>query len=104
MVFDPAVTQATSHVSRAQEQCAFLTGRYDNVRTQELDLTGAFDVLAQVLPRSGNREKDDMALANTRSRLRMTALYQAAAVNGALVAGTGNKDRGFRRRFLYQVG
>ncbi|HJH58211.1 MAG TPA: NAD(+) synthase [Bacteroidetes bacterium] len=98
------IHQASSHVSRAQEQCAFLTGRYDNVRTQEVDLTGAFDVLAQVLPRSGNREKDDMALANTRSRLRMTALYQAAAVNGALVAGTGNKIEDFGVGFFTKWG
>ena len=45
-----------------------------------------------------------MALANTRSRLRMTALYQAAAVNGALVAGTGNKIEDFGVGFFTKWG
>ena len=45
-----------------------------------------------------------MALANTRSRLRMTALYQTAAVNGALVAGTGNKIEDFGVGFFTKWG
>ena len=37
----------------------------------------------------------EMALANTRARLRMTTLYYHAGLLGYLVAGTGNKVEDF---------
>ena len=98
------IRQAAGHVSRAAEQCAFLMGKYANAHAQDVDLTGAFDTLAAVLPRSADKGTDELALANTRSRLRMTALYQAAAVNGFLVAGTGNKIEDFGVGFFTKWG
>ena len=98
------IHQAAGHVSRAEQQCAFLRSRYANVQTQDIDLSEAFDTLAGVLPRSADKATDDLALANTRSRLRMTALYQAAGVHGALVAGTGNKIEDFGVGFFTKWG
>lgn len=98
------IHQAASHVGRAEEHCRFLVGRYPNVRVQEIDLTGPFDALAGVLPRSGAGKKDNLALANTRSRLRMTALYHAASLEGYLVAGTGNKIEDFGVGFFTKWG
>lgn len=98
------IHQAASHVGRAEEQCASLTKKYPNVRVENVDLTKSFDMLAQALPRSDDRKIYDLALANTRSRLRMIALYQAAAVQGFLVAGTGNKIEDFGVGFFTKWG
>lgn len=98
------IHQAASHVGRAEEQCAFLVKEYPNVRVENIDLTAPFDALAQVLSRSDDRKMYDLALANTRSRLRMTALYQAAAVRGYLVVGTGNKIEDFGVGFFTKWG
>ncbi len=98
------IHQAASHVGRAEEQCAFLAKKYPNVRVENVELTKSFDTLAEALPRSNDRKTCDLALANTRARLRMTALYQAAAVNGYLVAGTGNKIEDFGIGFFTKWG
>ena len=45
-----------------------------------------------------------MSLANTRARLRMTTLYYFAALNGYLVAGTGNKVEDFGVGFYTKYG
>ena len=45
-----------------------------------------------------------MSLANTRARLRMTTLYYFAALEGYLVAGTGNKVEDFGIGFYTKYG
>src|SRR5690606_12868164 len=46
----------------------------------------------------------DMALANTRARLRMTTLYYYAGLQKLLVAGTGNKVEDFGVGFYTKYG
>ena len=46
----------------------------------------------------------DMALANTRARLRMTTLYYYAGLKGLLVAGTGNNVEDFGVGFYTKYG
>jgi NAD+ synthase len=53
-----------------------------------VDLTEAYDSLVAALP----PELGQMAYANIKPRLRMTALYGLAQGHGYLVAGTGNKS------------
>ena len=53
----------------------WLTDNYDNVRTRKVDLTGIFEIFRVVMDDLGT---DKHALANSRSRLRMTTLYQVA--------------------------
>ncbi len=48
--------------------------------------------------------KLDLALANTRARLRMTSLYYLAGLHGLLVAGTGNKVEDFGVGFYTKYG
>ena len=45
-----------------------------------------------------------MALANTRSRLRMVTLYQVAASVGGIVVGTGNKVEDYGVGFYTKYG
>ena len=47
---------------------------------------------------------NDLSLANTRARLRMTTLYQIAAMYGAIVVGTGNKVEDFGVGFYTKYG
>ena len=52
----------------------------------------------------GDQATVDMALANTRARLRMTTLYYYAGLYGLLVAGTGNKVEDFGVGFYTKYG
>jgi NAD+ synthase len=52
----------------------------------------------------GNHTTVDMALANTRARMRMTTLYYHAGILGLLVAGTGNKVEDFGVGFYTKYG
>ncbi len=98
------IHQAPSHVTRAQEQLAFLTKNYNNVQTSRVDLTPVFEALRSQVSNDGTQDRIDMALANTRARLRMTTLYYHAGLHGYLVAGTGNKVEDFGVGFYTKYG
>mgnify|MGYP003625565896 CR=1 FL=1 len=51
-----------------------------------------------------NDMKNDLAFANTRARIRMTALYQIAQFNNGIVVGTGNKVEDFGVGFFTKYG
>ena len=79
----------------------FLKERYPNVKSLEVELTSVFEeFVAQIPPVQGN----DLALANTRSRLRMTTLYYFAGLYGYMVVGTGNKIEDFGVGFFTKYG
>ena len=80
--------------------CWFLKGRYPNVTHITKDLTSIFEEFESTF----EDEKDDLAFANTRARLRMTALYQIAQFNKGLVVGTGNKVEDFGVGFFTKYG
>jgi NAD+ synthase len=98
------IHQAPSHVSRALEHVAHLQGRHGNVELARVDLTPTFDTLSRVLPDGPDAAIQQLALANTRARLRMTTLYHLAGLHGLLVAGTGNKIEDFGVGFFTKYG
>lgn len=98
------IHQASSHVSRAQEQIEQLKSRYSNVNSREIDLTPVFEEFKTEVSLDGEQKVVDMALANTRARLRMTTLYYHAGLKGLLVAGTGNKVEDFGVGFYTKYG
>ncbi len=98
------IHQGQNQVNRAKEHIAQLKERYDNVRSQNVDLTAAFDVLKDTFPTDGAKDKVDLSLGNTRARLRMTTLYYFAGINGYLVCGTGNKVEDFGVGFYTKYG
>jgi NAD+ synthase len=98
------IHQAPSHVSRAHEQLLFLKTNYPNVKTSRVDLTPVFESLKGEISADGSQSSIDMALANTRARLRMTTLYYHAALYGFIVAGTGNKVEDFGVGFYTKYG
>src|SRR5690606_26105389 len=98
------IHQAPSHVSRAKEHIDWLKQKFPNVRSVEADLTTVFEQFKTVVPASDDMAVLNMALANTRARLRMTTLYYFAGLHGLLVAGTGNKVEDFGVGFYTKYG
>ena len=98
------IHQAQSHVTRAQEHMAHLEKNYSNVSSTRADLTPVFEEFKTEISLEGTQATVDMALANTRARLRMTTLYYYAGLLGRLVAGTGNKVEDFGVGFYTKYG
>lgn len=98
------IHQAPSHVNRAQEHIAQLKARFSNVRDIRTDLTPVFEEFKTEVSLKGEQAILDMALANTRARLRMTTLYYYAGLQKLLVAGTGNKVEDFGVGFYTKYG
>ena len=98
------IHQAASHVSRGQEHIKQLKERFDNVSDVLADLTPVFEEFKTEVSLDGEQATVDMALANTRARLRMTTLYYYAGLLGRLVAGTGNKVEDFGVGFYTKYG
>ena len=98
------IHQAESHVSRAQEHISQLKERFDNVDNTITDLTPVFEEFKTEVFFDGDQATIDMALANTRARLRMTTLYYYAGLYKLLVAGTGNKVEDFGVGFYTKYG
>jgi NAD+ synthase len=98
------IHQAASHVSRGQEHIQQLKNNYGNVTEKLTDLTPVFEAFKAEISLDGTQAVIDLALANTRSRLRMTTLYYYAGLKGLLVAGTGNKVEDFGVGFYTKYG
>jgi NAD+ synthase len=107
LVLEMPIHQEENQVTRAQNHIQWLQDNYPNVSSLRIDLTEAYDVLyksfeLQVIPVT--EEQYDFSMANTRSRLRMTTLYQYAGTHKMLVAGTGNKVEDFGIGFYTKYG
>lgn len=98
------IHQAAAQVSRALEHVAALRSTHSNVTLDRVDLTPSFDMIADALPKQGDAAAIELALANTRARLRMTTLYYIAGIHRSLVAGTGNKVEDFGVGFFTKYG
>ena len=98
------IHQAQSHVTRAQEHIKQLKSRFGNVSDTQVNLTPVFESFKSEVLSEGDQATIDMALANTRARLRMTTLYYYAGLYKLLVAGTGNKVEDFGVGFYTKYG
>ena len=98
------IHQPESHVSRGQEHIKQLKANFSNVTDVLVDLTPVFEEFKNQVSLDGKQAVVDMALANTRARLRMTTLYYHAGLQGLLVAGTGNKIEDFGIGFYTKYG
>ncbi len=100
------IHQAKSQVTRGKQHIKQLKDRFENVSEARVDLTSTFEDFKNVVPNSELEPNDKLilSLANTRARLRMTALYYFAGLHGLLVAGTGNKVEDFGVGFYTKYG
>lgn len=99
IVVSMPIHQAKDQLERAHDHIEWLKQNYNNVISYELNLTKTFETFKTLFP-----SENKLALANTRSRLRMTALYQVATENNGLVVGTGNKVEDFGIGFFTKYG
>lgn len=96
------IYQSNSELDRAQKLIGDLENKYPNVKGVKLDMTSIFDEFTQtMLPETKNHE---LAMANSRARLRMTVLYAIGQTNRLLVVGTGNKIEDFGIGFFTKFG
>jgi NAD+ synthase len=95
------IHQVNEQFNRASVHIKSLKEKYAKVSSFTTDLTEVFDNLCAVLP---EQAKGELALVNTRSRLRMLTLYSFANTNSYLVCGTGNKIEDFAIGFFTKYG
>ncbi len=98
------IHQDSTQVNRGREHIEQLKKRFENVSNTEANLTTIFDAFKTEMPVIEDATKVNLALANTRARLRMTTLYYFAGIHGYLVAGTGNKVEDFGVGFYTKYG
>ena len=95
----PIKQKKTDHDLSLKHQ-QWLTKNFKNVEAHTLDLDNLFKTFQSSLLSFDNEH----GLANSRARLRMTALYQAASANKGIVVGTGNKIEDFGIGFFTKYG
>ena len=79
-----------------------LVDKYSNVTLVNVDLTETYDKF--MLNVDDTFTGNQLANANTKSRLRMVALYQVAGSVGGIVVGTGNKVEDYGIGFYTKYG
>ena len=77
-----------------------LKKNFDNIDTKIIDLDNIFKSFESTMKEFDN----ELAYANSRSRLRMVTLYQVAQSNNGIVVGTGNKVEDFGVGFYTKYG
>jgi NAD+ synthase len=96
------IRQSQSEYLRASNHIADLKTRFSNVERIEINLTSIFEQFEATLP--SDTVENQLAMANTRARLRMTTLYALGQTHACLVAGTGNKIEDFGVGFFTKYG
>jgi len=102
IVLNMPIHQKRSQYELATNHIEWLKSNWENVESHLIDLTGTYDFLSKTDLK--NHNLSDLTLANTRARIRMTALYAIAGSNGGIVVGTGNKVEDFGVGFFTKYG
>ena len=76
--------------------------KYSNVRVVNTDLSNTYESLLFDIDQ--DFVTNELANANTKSRLRMVSLYQVAGSVGGIVVGTGNKVEDYGVGFYTKYG
>ncbi len=95
------IHQDHNQESLSDNHLAWLSKKFDNVKTLKFDLTRTFETFKKTL---NEYSHDELALANTRSRFRMVTLYQIAGKYNGIVVGTGNKVEDYGVGFYTKYG
>ena len=97
------IFQSINEVERSKNHISWLKSNFKNINSRNVNLTSSFSELKKTISDSKNAQ-NTLALANTRSRLRMATLYYYASINKYLVVGTGNKVEDFGVGFYTKYG
>ena len=96
------IHQNKTQLERGLKHIAWLKESFENVSSVELQLSSVYDSFTSQL--TDNEAQNELALVNTRARLRMTTLYYFAQSKRSLVLGTGNKVEDFGIGFFTKYG
>tara|TARA_B100001123_G_scaffold290173_1_gene323460 strand:- start:783 stop:1520 length:738 start_codon:yes stop_codon:yes gene_type:complete len=94
------IKQIASQHDLSLKHNKWLKDRFKNVEFHKIELDEVFKSFQLKLSNFGSEH----GLANSRARIRMTALYQIAASNNGIVVGTGNKVEDFGVGFYTKYG
>ena len=97
------IKQKEDQYLRAKNHIKWLKDKFKNVESIEVDLTTVFNEFKSFVE-DCNSSKNNLSLANSRSRLRMMTLYYYAGINNSIVVGTGNKVEDFGVGFYTKYG
>ncbi len=102
LIMTMPIRQTSAEYDRAIEHINDLKHKFPNVESLDIDLTNIFESIESTFPK--DTVENTLAMANTRSRLRMLTLYGIGQSNGCLVVGTGNKIEDFGVGFFTKYG
>ena len=100
IVLTMPIKQKPSQHDLSLKHQEWLVKNFKNVEVYTLSLNKLFETFEKTLSKFDN----ELGLANSRARLRMTTLYQVAAANKGIVVGTGNKVEDFGVGFYTKYG
>mgnify|MGYP001453741729 FL=1 len=100
IVLSMPIKQIKSQHDLSIEHGKWLQNKFKNVEHKILELEKLFNNFEETLIGFNNEH----GFANSRARLRMATLYQAAAANSGIVVGTGNKVEDFGVGFYTKYG
>ena len=86
----------------SDEHAKALVDKYPNVTVVNVDLSKTYDTFISTV--YDGFTENELANANTKSRLRMVTLYQIAGSVGGIVVGTGNKIEDYGIGFYTKYG
>ena len=95
----PIKQNSTQH-DLSLKHLEWLNDKYQNIETKIIELDEIFTLFENKMKDFDNQ----LAFANSRSRLRMVTLYQIAQANKGIVVGTGNKVEDFGVGFFTKYG
>lgn len=98
------IHQNVDHTSRGIRHCSQLAKEHDKVSWGKNDLSDVFDTFKASMEMHLLGEPSELAWANMRSRIRMTALYSLANHYKCMVIGTGNLVEDFGIGFFTKYG
>ena len=94
------IKQNISQYNLSLRHLKWLKNNFKNVETKVINLDETFNNFFSIMKNYNN----ELAFANSRSRMRMVTLYQIAQSKKGLVVGTGNKVEDFGVGFFTKYG
>jgi NAD+ synthase len=100
IVLSMPIKQKSSQHDLSLKHQEWLVKNFNNVEAHTLNLDKLFETFEGTL----SNFDSELGMANSRARIRMITLYQAAAANKGIVIGTGNKVEDFGVGFYTKYG
>ncbi len=99
IVLNMPIHQDRGQFDLSDRHIEWLKSKWGNVSGEVLDLSSTYDEFCSEM-----EGLSELSQANSRARLRMTALYAIAGSNNGIVVGTGNKVEDFGVGFFTKYG